>query len=70
MKKQPFKKKAAIAEELELHPATLATILKNKEKLREQFYSGTERRGKLERRGEDRGKRGEEKRGEDRLMCM
>ena len=49
-KKQPFKKKSVIAEEFELHPAILATILKNKEKLRKQFYSGTERRGE-ERRG-------------------
>ena len=45
MEKQPFNKKSALAEEFELHPATLAMILKNKEKLREQFYSGTERRG-------------------------
>ena len=64
MEKQPFNKKSALAEEFELHPATLAMILKNKEKLREQFYSGTERRGRREeKRGEDRWKIGEERRG-------
>ena len=41
VEKQPFKKKCAIAEEFEVHRSTLATILKNKEKLREWFYSGT-----------------------------
>ena len=39
--KFPAKKKSVIAEEFQVHPSTVTVVLKNKEKYRADFQSGT-----------------------------